>query len=84
LRSNTGPNDPQECDWPMCDCDPHAARVLDALQEMDLMHKVPAPLEHSPCKHHPSDIEGLHAEDVDESYCNGWNACRKAMLGGGK
>lgn len=27
----TGANDPQDCDWPTCDCDPYAAKVIDAL-----------------------------------------------------
>jgi hypothetical protein len=25
--------DPQDCDWPHCSCDPHAARVMEALHE---------------------------------------------------
>ena len=25
--------DPQDCDWPHCGCDPHAPKVLEALQE---------------------------------------------------
>lgn len=25
--------EPQDCDWPFCGCDPHANRVLEALQE---------------------------------------------------
>lgn len=32
---------PQECNWPCCSCDPHAAKVIEALQEQDLL-KVPA------------------------------------------
>lgn len=30
---NMGDNDPAECDWPICDCDPAAERVKDALDE---------------------------------------------------
>ena len=25
--------EPGECDWPVCGCDPHAQKVIDALQE---------------------------------------------------
>jgi hypothetical protein len=32
-HSNTGANDPQECDWPFCGCDPYADKVIAALQE---------------------------------------------------
>jgi hypothetical protein len=31
--ANMGANDPQECDWPVCGCDPHADKVIEALQE---------------------------------------------------
>ena len=31
--SDTGPNDPQDCDWPTCGCDEHAEKVMAALQE---------------------------------------------------
>lgn len=32
-RGSTGANDPQECNWPMCGCDPYADKVIAALQE---------------------------------------------------
>lgn len=28
-----GGNDPQDCDWPFCGCDPAANRVLEAVEE---------------------------------------------------
>ncbi|HYI40031.1 MAG TPA: hypothetical protein VE053_06905 [Allosphingosinicella sp.] len=28
-----GPDDPADCDWPICGCDPHAAKVVEALEE---------------------------------------------------
>jgi len=28
-----GPNDPQDCDWPFCGCDPVANKVLTAVEE---------------------------------------------------
>ena len=31
--SNMGANDPQDCDWPVCGCDPYADKVIEALQE---------------------------------------------------
>lgn len=35
-RTSVGANDPQECDWPVCGCDPRAQKVLDALHEQGL------------------------------------------------
>jgi hypothetical protein len=34
---NMGANDPQECNWPMCGCDPYADKVIAALQECDAL-----------------------------------------------
>lgn len=31
--ANTGANDPQECDWPFCGCDPYADKVIAEIQE---------------------------------------------------
>jgi hypothetical protein len=31
--ANMGANDPQECNWPLCGCDPYADKVVAALQE---------------------------------------------------
>ena len=31
--ANMGANDPQDCDWPVCGCDPYADKVIEALQE---------------------------------------------------
>lgn len=36
-HSNMGANDPQECNWPICGCDPHADRVIEALQESGIL-----------------------------------------------
>lgn len=34
LRQGTaGGNDPVDCDWPTCGCDPYATKVIDALIE---------------------------------------------------
>lgn len=35
-NANMGANDPQDCDWPFCDCDPAANRVIAGLQEAGL------------------------------------------------
>jgi hypothetical protein len=32
-RSGIGGNTPQDCDWPVCGCDPYADKVIAALQE---------------------------------------------------
>lgn len=32
-QGTAGGNDPAECDWPMCGCDPYADKVIAALQE---------------------------------------------------
>jgi len=31
--ANMGANDPQDCDWPVCGCDPYADKVIEALSE---------------------------------------------------
>jgi hypothetical protein len=31
--ANTGANDPQDCNWPFCGCDPAADKVIEAIQE---------------------------------------------------
>jgi len=35
--TNMGANDPQDCNWPMCGCDPYADKVIEALQESGLL-----------------------------------------------
>lgn len=35
-RGSVGANDPQDCDWPVCGCDPYAAKVIAALEESGL------------------------------------------------
>jgi hypothetical protein len=32
-NSGVGGNDPQECAWPQCGCDPHANKVLEHIDE---------------------------------------------------
>lgn len=32
-HSDTGANDPQDCNWPFCGCDPYADKVIAAIQE---------------------------------------------------
>jgi hypothetical protein len=36
-QSNTAANDPAECDWPLCGCDPYADKVIYALRESGLL-----------------------------------------------
>jgi hypothetical protein len=36
-QGSAGGNDPADCNWPMCGCDPYADKVLAALQECDLV-----------------------------------------------
>ena len=38
IMANTGANDPQDCDWPGCGCDPNADKVIAALQESGYLH----------------------------------------------
>lgn len=33
----------QDCDWPQCGCDPHATRVIEALEEEGLLASAPSP-----------------------------------------
>lgn len=35
LAGKTDP--PQDCDWPFCGCDPRATKVIEALQECDML-----------------------------------------------
>jgi len=32
-QGTTGGNDPADCDWPVCGCDPYADKVIAALEE---------------------------------------------------
>lgn len=32
-RHAVGANDPQDCDWPTCGCDPYATKVVETLIE---------------------------------------------------
>src|SRR5580765_4432377 len=36
-QGSAGGNDPADCDWPMCGCDPHADKVVAALHEQGLI-----------------------------------------------
>ena len=36
-KSGVGGIDPQDCDWPVCGCDPHANKVIEALDEAELL-----------------------------------------------
>lgn len=36
-QGTAGGNDPTDCDWPTCGCDPYATKVIDALQEAGLL-----------------------------------------------
>jgi hypothetical protein len=33
MHSGAGGTEPQDCDWPVCGCDPHATKVIEALLE---------------------------------------------------
>ena len=32
-QGTAGGNEPADCDWPVCGCDPYATKVIEALQE---------------------------------------------------
>lgn len=36
-QGTAGGNEPADCNWPMCGCDPYANKVIDALQESGLL-----------------------------------------------
>lgn len=38
-RGSVGANLPQDCNWPICGCDPYAGKVIAALQECDLLYE---------------------------------------------
>lgn len=33
-QGTAGGNDPADCDWPTCGCDPYANKVIEALEEI--------------------------------------------------
>lgn len=42
LRQGTaGGNDPADCNWPVCGCDPYASKVIEALQESGVLQDAP-------------------------------------------
>lgn len=36
-QATAGGNDPADCNWPVCGCDPYATKVIEALQESGLL-----------------------------------------------
>jgi hypothetical protein len=32
-QGTAGGNDPADCDWPVCGCDPHASKVIEAIED---------------------------------------------------
>lgn len=70
-RKNIGANDPQDCDWPVCGCDPHADKVIEALDESGRLSPIPAgpgaePVARAraivePFRHSSLDVDGLVA-----------------------
>ena len=39
-QGTPGGIDPVDCDWPFCGCDPHADKVIEAIQESDYAERV--------------------------------------------
>lgn len=73
----TDANDPQDCNWPVCGCDPHADKVIAALDEMGLLAALaPSALEPVQKLHElPRDVgaravellrEYMDAEEIDD------------------
>jgi hypothetical protein len=90
--ANTGANDPQDCDWPTCGCDPHADRVIEALQESGKLlgaSATPAPSEDENESILGLIIKGvklpsLTADEMkDQDYAAGWDAARAIIRDGG-
>lgn len=42
--ANMGANDPADCGWPTCGCDPYAGKVIAVLQESGVLQMGRAPL----------------------------------------
>lgn len=38
-QGTAGGNDPADCNWPMCGCDPYAEKVIDALIESGILNR---------------------------------------------
>lgn len=41
-QGTAGGNEPTDCDWPVCGCDPHATKVIEALEESGQLRSTPA------------------------------------------
>ena len=39
-QGTAGGNDPADCGWPTCGCDPYATKVIDALEESGLLKQL--------------------------------------------
>jgi hypothetical protein len=53
---------PQDCDWPFCGCDEHATKVIDTLQECDLLRP----------RSDVGTIDSLKA--LKDAFIDGWSA----------
>lgn len=40
-QGSAGGNDPADCDWPLCGCDPYASKVISALIESGVIKDDP-------------------------------------------
>ena len=36
-QGTSGGNDPADCNWPVCGCDPYATKVIEALDESGML-----------------------------------------------
>lgn len=68
--------EPQDCDWPFCGCDPHATKVIEALDECgmlkgktDALDALPPVSEASPVKPE-QDVVCQHGTAMDVHCCN--------------
>lgn len=89
-RLNLGANDPQDCDWPFCGCDPRADRVLDAIEESgaQLVRSNAAFIVLAVNHHHKlvSALRQMYAaacslmDEMDEKRAADWGVVNDAMV----
>lgn len=60
-QGTAGGNDPADCDWPACGCDPYANKVIDALYESGVL---PDPGKALHAIAHPGS-QGLSADEIE-------------------
>lgn len=81
-NQTAGGNDPQECDWPICGCDPYADKVIASLQEQGRLAAEPPAAQGEADPTNAIDAQERLIVDVSESIwaCLEENKLTQAFL----